>query len=75
MDAGVLMTHSAFLRRLARELMSCSADAEDAVQEVYVEALARPPRTLVRRQRQPHPVAHREAAWAGWALVLRRARP
>ena len=38
-------------------------------------ALARPPRALVRRQRQPHPVAHREAAWAGWALVLGRARP
>ncbi len=45
MDADALLSHAVILRGLARELLCDSACAEDAVQDVYVEALARPPRT------------------------------
>src|SRR5690349_20589197 len=41
----LLLQHSGFLRRLARDLLRDPASADDAVQEVMLRALERPPRS------------------------------
>ena len=43
MSPDQLTTHEAFLRRLARALVSDGPDADDLVQEAYAAALERPP--------------------------------
>jgi RNA polymerase sigma factor (sigma-70 family) len=40
----MLLAHAGFLRRLARDLVGDPSAADDAVQEVYLRALERPPR-------------------------------
>ena len=40
----LLDVHGAFLRRLARKLTRCEADADDLVQATWTEALSNPPR-------------------------------
>src|SRR5260221_488967 len=40
----LLLQHAGFLRRLARDLVGDPAAADDAVQEVWLRALEKPPR-------------------------------
>ena len=66
MEPHILLTHSDFLRRLARGIVGDAAAADDVVQEVWLAAVRRPP-----------PDGTRVGSWLATVtrnLALRRAR-